>query len=307
MLRVDKQADPSSPAGAKSRVSPHLAALILLSGSVRSTGLMGAIERSPLALPVDKDRKLQDLWREAAMDLARAMDMPQPLVRILADQDTPAPTLPDDPQVTMRLERDLSEFRGTGGVLRDATTDYADEDFILVANAAQVLTEPLGALAQEMVATGGDVVLISHDDGVPSGLMLVRRACLKLVPELGFMDMKEQAMPLIARQHRVTVVHRRRPTGLPIRTDGQYIAALHWMHSGARTEDAFAEDWFPTFGVIEDSASVDPSARIHDSVVLAGGRVGRGATVVRCVVCPGGAVERNRLAIDALVTPQRRR
>ena len=44
---------------------------------------------------------------------------------------------------SFRVERDLSDYRGTGGVLHDLAADYDDDDLILVANAAQVLLDPL--------------------------------------------------------------------------------------------------------------------------------------------------------------------
>ena len=63
-----------------------------------------------------------------------------------------------------------------------------------------------------------------------------------------------------------------------------------------------AEDWKPTFALCEAGAVVDPSARLHDSVVLRGGRVEYGAVLVRSVVCPGGVVRRERTAVDQFVT-----
>jgi len=285
-------------------VARRMQSIILLSGSVRSTGLMAAVGRSPLDLPIDSRRALRDLWRDAALDVARVLGAGRLVVRILADHDTPAPALFDAGEnLDLRLERDASEFRGTGGILRDACSGYADDDWVLMASAAQLLTEPLGNLLEEMANTRGEIVLVSHADGTPSGLMLIRCGSLKLIPEVGFVDMREQALPIIAARHRVTVINRTRPTGLPLRTLSQYIAALRRLHAGAEASNAFAEDWFPSFAIVEDGAAVDPSARMHDSVVLRGARLGRSSTVVRCVICPGGVVDAGRAVVDELVTP----
>ncbi len=73
-----------------------------------------------------------------------------------------------------RVERDLSEYRGTGGVLRDLAADYDDDDLVLVCNAAQVLLDPLVALATALNRKSGDFTLVSHNDGTPSGVMLAR-------------------------------------------------------------------------------------------------------------------------------------
>ena len=68
--------------------------------------------------------------------------------------------------------------------------------------------------------------MVSHEDGTPSGLMLVSCRALRLIPARGFVDMKEQALPLIAAKYDVRVMHRRRPTGLPVRSLTDYIQAL---------------------------------------------------------------------------------
>jgi NDP-sugar pyrophosphorylase family protein len=117
--------------------------------------------------------------------------------------------------------------------------------------------------------------------------------------------MKEQALPLIATQFEVRVVRRRRPTGLPIRSLEAYIQALHYYHRrrGGKpvNTDPLAEDWTPSFSLVEPGATVDSSARIHDSVVLSGGCVEPGAVLVRSIVCPGAIVRRDRTAVDQII------
>jgi hypothetical protein len=113
--------------------------------------------------------------------------------------------------------------------------------------------------------------------------------------------MKEQALPIIASSYDVRVVQCRRPTGLSIRTLSDYIAALRALHQPIRATatDPWAEDWKSTFAIVEPGAAVSPSARIHDSVVLAGASVEAGAVVVRSVVA--GTVRRDRKAVDQCV------
>jgi len=107
--------------------------------------------------------------------------------------------------------------------------------------------------------------------------------------------------------HDVTVIHRRRPTGLPVRTLTDYVTALRHYHSrrlGKPTvADPLAEDCLPAFAIKEQGATVDPRAHVHDSVVLRGGIVEPGAVVVRSIVCPGGVIKRDRQAVDQLVCP----
>jgi NDP-sugar pyrophosphorylase family protein len=60
-----------------------------------------------------------------------------------------------------------------------------------------------------------------------------------------------------------------------------------------------AEDWKSAFAIVEPGAMVSSSARIHDSVVLAGGVVESGAVVVRSLVA--GTVRRDRKVVDLCV------
>jgi ADP-glucose pyrophosphorylase len=121
--------------------------------------------------------------------------------------------------------------------------------------------------------------------------------------------MKEQGLPLIASKFEVRVVRRRRPTGLPVRSLEGYIQALHFYHRRRMRKpvitDPLAEDWSPSFSLVESGATVDSSAQVHDSVVLAGGCIEPGAVLVRSVVCPGVVVRRDRTEVDRIVVAER--
>jgi hypothetical protein len=228
----------------------------------------------------------------------------------MIDQQSRPPRVNGGAQPT--VERDPAAFRGTAGVLRDVCIRYEEGDVVMVGNAAQILVEPLQHLAAELSACGGDVSLLAHDDGTPAGLMLVRCGVLTSVQPVGFRDFKEQLLPeLAARGADVRVVRRGRATGVPVRTLDGYIAGLrayHRLHAGrSALGSPLQEDWRPTFAVVEDRDNVDPSATIHDSVVLAGGRVERNAVVVRSVVCPGGIVRNGTTVADAIIGRNRER
>ena len=286
----------------------RLRALVLLGGSVRPTPLSTSIGRSLLDLPLDENGSVLNHWLNHAAELAHVAGLAKLPVRVMVDRNSPEPISAAVKYYgTFRVERDQSEYRGTGGVLRDLAQQYDDDDLILVANAAQLLLDPLVSLANTLDGKHGDVGVISHRDGTPSGIMLVSCKTLRLVPPTGFIDMKEQAMPLIAGRYAVEVVHRRRPTGLPIRTVQDYVTAMrlyHMRRAGKPTlYDPLAEDWQPAFGIVEEGAVVDPTARVHDSIVLRGGVVEAGAVLVRTVVCPSGLVRRERTLVDEFVKP----
>jgi N-acetylglucosaminyldiphosphoundecaprenol N-acetyl-beta-D-mannosaminyltransferase len=289
------------------RALSGLRAMVLLGGAVRATQLSSGTRRSLLDLPLDDKGTILSHWLGHAQDVSQWAGLSRLPVRVMVNQNAPDPLSADAGHYSeFRVERDLSDFRGTGGVLHDLAAHYDDDDLILVANAAQVLLDPLPSIAAELHARKADVAVVSHEDGTPSGLMLVSCRALRLIPSRGFVDMKEQALPLIAAAYDVRVLHRRRPTGLPVRSLGDYIQALRFHHrhkSGRHSEnDPLAEDWSPTFSLVESGAHVDASARLHDSVVLRGGRVEPGAVVVRSVVCGDATVARDRTAVDRLVT-----
>jgi len=227
-------------------------------------------------------------------------------VRVLVNHESSDPvSMSGGNGSNLQVERDFAEYRGTGGVLGDLAKDYGDKDLILVANAAQLLMEGLYPLAQALEESGGQVSLMTHQDGTPSGLMLITCGALRLIPRSGFVDMKEQALPGIAAEFDVSVVNRRRPTGLPIRSLAEYIAALRQYHRRRARKppisEPLAEEGRPTFSSGEEGAVVDGMARVHDAVVLKGARVEAGAVLVKSVVCGGAVIRRDRTEVDRIV------
>jgi hypothetical protein len=249
---------------------------------------------------VGKGKTVLMRWLEESTATAQMLEMTHLPVRLLLDNNAMPPTSVVSDHY--RMERDSDEYRGTGGLLANLAMEYDENDMILVGNAAQILLDPLPALVQSLKRTKGDVALIGHRDGEPSGLMLVSCKALRLIPKVGFVDMKEQALPIIARQCDVRVVQCRRPTGLAVRTLSDYIAALRALHKPIRATatDPWAEEWKSTFTIVESGATVAPSARIHDSVILSGANVEAGAVVVRSVV--DGTVKRDRKVVDESIT-----
>lgn len=285
----------------------RLRALILLGGSVRPSPLSAAVGRSVLDLPLDDHGSILNFWLAQGGEVARMAQLEKLPVRVLVNRASREPTSAADQYFgTFRVEKDLSEYRGTAGVLRDVAADYADDDFILVANACQVLLDPLTAITAALARQGGDLNLVAHDDGTPSGVQLMACKTVRHVNAAGYHDMKEQTLPGIAARFDVRVMRRRRPTGLPIRTLEDYLQGLRLYHrrkaGKAVVTDPLAEDWAPAFSLIEAGAGVAPDARVHDSVVLAGATVESGTVLVRSLVCGDAVVARGRTEVDRYVT-----
>lgn len=288
----------------------RLKAIVLLSGQLRPSPLMQAVQRCTLDLPIAEDRTLLNHWLADSVELAKFARVDGLPVRVLVSRQQDRPTsLAPRYQEILSIETDGSEFRGTGGVLSDITRGYDDDDFVLVANASQLLLEPMSALATALDHKRSDIALISHLDGTPGGLMLIRCATLRQINPIGFIDLKEQALPLIAGKFDVRVVHCRRPTGLPLRTTADYIGALRQWHRGPgrlpgsrRGQiDPLAEDFSRGYSIVENGAWVDSTAYLHDAVVLRGARVEAGVAAVRSLIGPRALVKKEMRAIDTFV------
>jgi mannose-1-phosphate guanylyltransferase len=285
-----------------------LRAVVLLAGSVRASELGRSVGRSLLDLPLSRTETVLSLWQRQVESLAVKLGNAPLPVRVVLSRSGPAPTLVahENRATEISIEQDRSEFRGTGGVLRDLVEPYNASDLILVANAAQVMTEPLESLAADLLVGDGDVSVIAHDDGTPSGVSVIRVGVLESVREGGFVDFKEQFLPqLVAAGKSIRVVRRARATGVPVRTLDGYLAGVRahtrLLEGRPMTNDPFEEDWTPTFALVEADAHVPANATVHDSVVLKGGSVGAGAVVVRSVVCPGSRVSAGATVADQIV------
>lgn len=290
-----------------------LRAFVILGGSIRPTPFRAAINRSILDMPLEEGRRLLLHWQQQAVDLANVYRMDQLPIRVLVDRDSHLPVSAKPIEgCAVSIERDRAEYRGTGGILRDLADDYDDDDFILVVNGGQILTSSLPEMTHQLHEIEADVSFVAHQDGTPSGLMLVRCEALRMISARGYVDMKEQALPAIARRFRVAHLDQRRPTGMPLHSFQDYLAGVRWWHQVGRGDSAGSADGVSStesrrretrssFCIVEPGAAVDPGAYLHDCVVLRGAKVGAGAVVARSVLCAGSVLAPNETAVDELL------
>ncbi len=290
-------------------VARELRAVVLLAGQVGRSALRDGVRRSVLDLPVASGRTLLDVWAANLAGVIRRFELPRVHVRVAVDPNGAAPTLPSStryPGVVFDIVRDSDEYRGTAGVVKDLTADLAPEDRVLVAAAAQYVWEPLADVVDALAQAPEAVSVVPFGTGEFAGAFLLRVGRFADVPSVGFVDLKEQALPAARRGGALAVSRRPRGASLPVRTRDEFVAALRAVHgggvaTGAFAANPFAETWEPRFAIVEPGAHVSPSAVLHDSVVLAGGRVEAGAVVVRSVVCPGAVVRKGRRALETVV------
>ncbi len=292
---ASEQASVPTVGGALSRAR-LVRSCIVLCGAVRRTPLARSIGRSIVDLPLSDGSTLMDRHLDGFQAFARRWGIDDFRVRMLVDSESMAPRQPGVREhLVCTVEQDASPIRGVAGVLADATKACDPEHFVVVVNGAQVFRQPLDELIDAMLRKESDVSMVGSSDGTPVGLWVVRCGVLRTVRPVGYVDLKEQALPEWLTRWGVSVVERRRAYALRTRNITEYLGAVRLHATGGLAvasvdEDPYREEWEKSFALVEPGATVDPSAMIHDSVVLAGATVGKDAVVVRSVVCPGAVV-----------------
>ncbi len=285
----------AAPALARLEVARDLREVVLLAGTVRPRALQTDSGRSTLDLPLTAGQTILNHWQDQVRQLARQLHLPRLPIRVMLDAHSPAPQSAQvDETAPVTIEKDPLDLRGTAGVLHDLASRFHDRDALLVASAKQVLMEELDQLVHELAQTGADASLIAHEDGVPCGLMLLRCGCLRDIPRIGFVDLKEQALPRIALQHEVSVVRRHSATGLPTRSLTEYLHALR-LHGRRIAPDHSRSG---PLALIEPGAQVHPSACLHHAVVLRGAVIEQRAIVARSLICGDAVVPHDTVIVD---------
>ncbi len=283
----------------------RLRAVVLLAGTVRANHLRKVTQRPALQMPVSQGQTVFDCWREQLTTMAERLGVPGLPVRVMVDQASGVDAVSRfQGRLELTVEPDPLDFRGTGGLLSDIAREYDDDDLLLVGHASQLLFEPLMTLTAAIASSSRDVSMICSRDGTPSGLILLRCGCLRNINQVGYIDLNEQAMPVIASDHDVRIVRYERPVACSLRTLRGYMHALRRFHCEHQAVNRGApHDWESAFSLVEPGAQVHESAVMHDSVVLEGGRVEPGAVVVRSVVCAGGVAPAGQVISDTVVGP----
>jgi hypothetical protein len=289
----------------------HTRSFVLLAGTPAASSLSAQLGRSVLDLPITSTQRLLDVWRSRIRpSLAAAQHPDEPregeILILVGTSDRPPTVVNSAENPRVRITRDAGEFRGTAGVLRDLCDSLPEEEWLVVGVASQCPDE--GHIAHLVSQANPDVgvTLTADRDGAPSGLMLLRSHALASIPAIGFIDLKEQALPRIASASGVRVLTSPGGVTPPLRDLRTYLQALRsWHRSGSlmgtSAGNPYEERGVPAFGVVEDGATVAPTARLHDSVVLAGAVVESGCEVVRSVIGPGAVVRRRDRVVGRLV------
>ena len=288
-----------------------VAHVLLLAGAVRPNELTRQLGRHVLTLPLRTGYSLLRHWTEMIGADQNVAGNVQTRILTSTGGDTQSVSRRLAQRGNWQVTCDSKPLRGTGGAVRDAIDDLNDDDVVLVADAAQLLYRPLAELLNQMPAVQSDVTVFATPNG-GSTFIRGRVGVLRELPAVGYVDLREQSLAMLAKRHRVEVVRWSTEPSLPIRKALDYIEAVALVSGnqagGARDlgqSRGYAEDWEKRFVHIEIGASVASSAKLHDAVILEGGGVEPGAVVVRSVVGRGGIVAAGSTVRGSVVaTPQ---
>ena len=281
----------------------NLKECIILSGGLNPSPLISASGRSILDLWLTPENTVVDLWVERLRALGGLADA-LPQIHIVHDENIPVPWSTAKHNGSMRVTREPTAYRGPAGVVSDCCANRGADEHMLIAEAARFVSCDLQGLVQAHLAHRADITIAVNDDDSPAGIYLARCATLGLIPERGFMDLKEQWLQRALDAGLRTHVHRLEGHGaMPLRTQQQFIHAAQIANDGDGTYGVIPVDGEDALRVICPGALVGPGATIVDSIVMPEAVVGANAVVVRSIVFPDGTVEAGSEIADALVAP----
>lgn len=268
-----------------------IARCIVFGGGLNASPLQALCRESVLDLMLTRGKSVLehvvDRVAELSLRSARPLD-----VQVVYGKPVPEPTLPAVPAgLSVSVVAETQRWRGPAGLLRDLCGDLSDDALILVMEGARWYGAPvLPCLAQHLHRTP-DATIAACPDSTPAGLYVLRRSVLDLVPEVGFLDLKEQLIGRLLEKQRPLHVHTLdRPGAVPLRTLSGFLAT-------ARAAAGAPSEW----SLVDPGATVDHSAMILSSVVMRGARVKSGALVARSLVLEGGVVESGAEVVDSIV------
>ncbi len=270
---------------------------IVLAGGLRPSRLIEQTGFATLDLDISPGRRVLDLWVDLLTD---ALGEEAPIL-VVPSRSCP---VPDVAHSRAELIEEPGDYRGPAGVIRDVVSHIDAAGPVLVLEAARAVAGSLTELVHSHVSCGASATVGRNPDGSPSGVYLLERAAVELVPARGFMDLKEQLLPRVRSLGPVRVFDLEEPGALPLRTRRQFLDAASWLSRGCGAESATSIWWTPSSGAwheVGEDVRLDEGAQVIDSVVMRGARIGAGALVARSIVCPGCVVPPGARVVDGVV------
>ena len=277
------------------RISP-----ILLAGGLRESKIEQQIGRPPQLFPVRNDLRLIDAWVER-FEMSGGVSLPMRAVvsslggcRIMQEEVSSS---------VCNTVVDPRPHRGTAGVLADiARKDLErgeDVDYFLAVDRSSCPPETIRPFLDQLGDTPDVLIAVSEIDRV-AGMMAIRCEALGLVPDVGYFDLKEQFVQKVIAQGLVVratpVMHR----ALRIDSLASWLETIRFLR-----DPDYREQRWPD-AIVEGVCSIDSSAelgsaKVVDSVIMSGARLGDGVVVARSIVAEGAVIRDGVQVIDSVV------
>ena len=293
----------------RSRARPVVA--LLLAGRIRPSPILDAFGIHELCLPIGPEGRLLDAWLRKLSEIPQ-LQQARVIVNTTAEVSSINAAIGMDHGhdfgFELSITADRAAWRGAGGVVGDAieSLELADDTLVLVCEAKRLPPNlrPLATAVGNEVAPCGAVGVCGN--GEPAGIYLFEASLAKVIPSVGYFDLKEQFLPALSRRrHRVVSVPLSAKGHRVVDAESYLAAVKHSLQDGMAesvhrlSPRASVSSSAVVNGhcIVEAGAVVEDGAVIHDSVVLWGATIGGGAVVSRSVIGPLATVApRSRVA-----------
>ena len=278
--------------------------VLLLCGGLSHPPLATALNAPLLSLPQTPDRSVLGCWIDAFTHAGLGIDR----CRLLTNTDgSPGTMLTPD----IETLPDSGPYRGPAGVVRDAVDHLDAQGCCLIIETSRMLSKPetLSGFIGACRNRKGTISVATNPDGSFSGLIAADTEAIRLIPGIGFIDIKEQWLPAVSREGFEIIPHMLDAPCYSIRTSKLYLEALRRMGrfdqaSGTRvigrgTHSIFGEPYGGS--LIAKSAEIAPGAVVSCSAVGDGAVIESDAVVVRSIVGPRARIKKRELIIDSVV------
>lgn len=301
MTQTHTQTAPDEPDAENAPISTAL----ILSGGLKSPDLMNRFGWPLSCLPQTKSAHVIDTWFEAF----KGLGLDENSVYVMTD--ALGKSLWARADRSPNLIEDQAPYRGPAGVLLDAFEQINLDRPCVIIEHSRMLESPglLASLVESHKSGGQSITIATNPNGTFSGILIADAEPIRMIPRIGFMDIKEQWIPAA---HTNGLGVARVPLGgwsYQIRSRSAYLTAIRKIDGFGNPLDQgvigrSAGRVMNTRyggGLVTNGAQVDPSASIAHSVVCPGAVVGERAIVVRSIIGPGARVANDAVVVDSTV------
>lgn len=281
-------------------------ALVLLAGGLRPSPLQQALGIPPLCLPLGHSETLLAHWLSAAQSLQGcgcvviAVSKSEDAASIHAELERQRFVGPKPMRISVVMEP--ATWRGPAGLLFDliqsGRCDFPSGGVTVVAGEASCL--PPENLQDAVAKLGLSVpgISVTCSRGEPAGLYVFSDAALRLIPSIGFYDIKEQLLPSLYAQGTPVQEMRIARESIRVRDRESYLRAVR----ATLPIDSEITGCSPGAHIAESArlagrclvgsgAIVGPHAIVHESIVLDEAVIGKGAVVSHSVIGPSTHIQ----------------